>query len=105
MQGYCVALRYIGKIPDYCKKYKDTQDFLLFETGAIYHYKGIPEAPWCRGEKQYAACLKVIETHYQNVAKHYKTGLFDFDFKRVRAVEETAKKFGVTCPKIGGLNY
>ena len=86
MQGYCISLRYIGKIPDYCVKYKDTQDLLLFETGCRYHFKGIALAPWCRGNAQYALCLKVMETHYQNVAKNYKNGLFDFDLKKVLAV-------------------
>ena len=105
IQGYCVSLRYIGKIPDYCAKYKDTQDFLIFETGALYHHGGKEVAPWCRGDEKYAVCLKVMETHYQNVAKNYKNGLFDFDLKKVLTVEEAAKKFGITCPKIDGINY
>ena len=96
-QGYCMAMRAIEKTPESCKAFKEEYDLQLIESRR-YSRRVVPE--WCEGKNSLAECVKVCGIHYKNVARHWKTGLFDFDLQKMSNVEKAAQAMNINCRKI-----
>ncbi|XP_022100334.1 uncharacterized protein LOC110984436 [Acanthaster planci] len=93
-RGFCIAKRYVGTLPANCKMYENTTNFQHFN--AIHdHLK-----TWCAPGRGRAKCAQLIESHYQNFARYYRSGMMDLDLQRVYAVEEAAKRENISCPTV-----
>ena len=101
LQGYCIAKRYTGLLPDGCKQFENVTNFYLFEFETkpyVGHMK-----TWCSRGKGYKDCTERIEAHYNNTVKYYNS-VYDLSLKRVRNVEEAAERMNISCPRVFSFN-
>ena len=103
-QGYCVAKRIVDKLPSGCEEFQNTTNFQLFDFELLgRRYTGHLKT-WCRATKGHRRCTNLIETHYKNVGRYYRRGLYDLDLQRVSRVEKAASEVNVSCPHIFYFN-
>ena len=98
---YCVAKRYTGEaLPAACRPFQNVTNFDLFVFDSGNHHLG----SWCSKGKGHRDCAERIEAHYQNFRKYYQSE-YDLDLRRVRVVEEAAKRENITCQEVFKFDF